>query len=99
MNAKAYRVEVEAHLIEQLWELVDGFDDVPARDLVVAFAHCAGAMLGELVRQWETGETEPGRRGPKPKPDIPWLLDEVGKQLREARHVGLANWSGTGVEG
>jgi len=52
-GTRAHRNELEVHLLEALDRALEAHHDATLRELTWAFARCAGALLGELVRQWE----------------------------------------------
>jgi hypothetical protein len=84
----AHQYEVEAHLVEELDDLVATHSDCTLPELLQVFARCAGAILGGILCQYDA-------QGGAPV-DVPALLDEVHRHLRETREVGLADWTGEG---
>ena len=88
-GTKAHQDEVEAHLVEELDDLLAMRDDCPLVELLHAFARCAGAILGGILCQLDERHEEPVDEGV--------VLNELHRQLREVREVGFANWTGRGA--
>ena len=90
----AHRNELEVHLLEALDQALEAHNDATLRELTWAFARCAGALLGELVRQWEAERAQQGRWT---RAKTVRLLTTLARQMHEARLVGLEDWTGHGL--